>query len=119
MFDAWKTDSAEESRSPVKDITVIYSKAGEKADAVIKRIISSESRERIVVTSDRDIARHAWSYGSIPISSEEFIDILERPDTASGDFEFMQTQTHSARKKGSPKMLSRKEKAKKRVLAKL
>ena len=62
----------------IAGIKVIYSRLSDKADAVIKRIISSDRREWIVVSSDKDIASHAWSSGSIPISAGDFLIALEK-----------------------------------------
>src|SRR4030043_1963824 len=60
VFDGWKTGGAQENHSVIGGIKVIYSRMGEKADSVIKRIISSERRGGVVVTSDRDIEACAW-----------------------------------------------------------
>src|SRR5512135_465073 len=78
VFDGWKTGEAQESRSMTGGIKVVFSRVGEKADSVIKRIISSERREWIVVTSDRDIADHAWASGSVPVPSDDFLRVIER-----------------------------------------
>ena len=99
-------------------VRVIYSRLGDKADAVIKRIISSEKREWIVVTSDREIADHAWSTGSIPVSSDDFLNALSAKDL-SGIEEEDEEEYVQPRRKGSPRQLSKKEKAVKRALSKL
>ena len=61
VFDGWRTGQGQESRTVIGGVKVIYSRIGDKADSVIKRMISAERREWIVVTSDREIADHAWS----------------------------------------------------------
>jgi hypothetical protein len=120
VFDGWKTGGALENHSVIGGIRVIYSRLGEKADSVIRRIISSEKRGWVVVTSDRDIAVHAWTSGSVPISSEDFTNAIEKMNTEKSivyevdDEEYIQTS-----RKGSPRKLSKKEKAIKRVLSKL
>lgn len=120
VFDGWKTGGALENHSVIGGIKVIYSRLGEKADSVIRRIISSEKRGWVVVTSDRDIAAHAWTSGSVPISSEDFTNAIEKMNTEKSivyevdDEEYIQTS-----RKGSPRKLSKKEKAIKRVLSKL
>ena len=118
VFDGWKTGEAQESRSITGGVKVIFSRVGEKADSVIKRIISSERREWIVVTSDRDIADHAWASGSVPVPSDDFLRVIERnssPFIGEEDEEDFQ----EPRRKGNPRKLSRKEKALKRALSKL
>ena len=98
-------------------IRVVYSRIGENADSVIKRIIKAEHREWIVVTSDRDIVRAVWSSGSIPISSEDFLSVLEPTEQPYTDDEVTEYRTY--RRKGNPRTLSKKEKAIRRALRKL
>jgi len=120
VFDGWKSGSGEENRSVTDGVTVIYSKLGEKADAVIKRIVSSEKKQWIVISSDREIADHAWANGSVALSSDDFWNILERSQKATdGDFEPIDDEGYDLKKKGSPRRLSKKEKAKKRAMSKL
>ena len=73
-----ETGEAQEKQSVTGGIRIIYSRIGEKADSVIKRIISYDRCEWIVVTSDRDIANHAWASGSIPVAAGGFLKALER-----------------------------------------
>ena len=40
VFDGWKTGESHESRYVTGGVRVIYSRVGEKADSVIKRIIT-------------------------------------------------------------------------------
>ena len=100
---------------------MIYSRMGEKADSVIKRIISSERRGWIVVTSDRDIAARAWASGSVPISSEDFMNAIAKIQTEKENMyeeEYVEEYVQTSRK-GSPRMLSKKEKAIRNILHKL
>lgn len=87
---------------------------------MIKRIISSDRREWIVVTSDRDIASHAWSSGSIPISTGDFLMALEK-EVITSEFneEGYDEEYSELRRKGNPRKLSKKEKAIRRALSKL
>jgi predicted RNA-binding protein with PIN domain len=101
-------------------VTVIYSRIGEKADAVIKRVISSERSGWIVVTSDRDIADRAWSTGSVPISAADFVRIFEQHVLDyPAEEEYENNEYQEPRRKGSPRKLSKKEKAIRRALSKL
>jgi predicted RNA-binding protein with PIN domain len=119
VFDGWKTGEAQENQSVIGGIKVIYSRIGEKADSVIKRIISSDRREWIVVTSDRDIANYAWASGSIPVSVEDYLTAIENdvpsyPDEKEDNGKYTEPQ-----RKGNPRRLSKKQKAIRRVLSKL
>jgi hypothetical protein len=117
VFDGWKTGEAQERKSVVGGVNVVFSRIGDTADTAIKRMISSLRREWIVVSSDREIARHAWSCGSIPISSDEFLGILERnvPTVLDEDADDYLAEP----RKGNARQLSRKEKAVRRALQKL
>jgi hypothetical protein len=120
VFDGWKTGEGKEIQSVVGGIKVIYSRIGDTADAVIKRIISSVKREWIVVTSDREIADHAWASGSIPVSSEKFLKVFERKDPLSSDeVEYDDDEYDEPQRKGNPRKLSKKDNAIKRALSKL
>lgn len=110
----------QESQSIIGGIKVIYSRLGEKADFAIKRIVSSDRRQWIVVTSDRDIASHAWALGSVPISSEDFLKAIEKKQTEKEVFyEDDDEEYGRPTRKGNPKRLSKKEKAIKKILSKL
>ena len=120
VFDGWKTGGAQENHSVIGGIKVIYSRLGEKADSVIRRIISSDRRGWVVVTSDRDIAARAWAADAVPISSEDFTKAIERIyDRTSVEYEDNDEEYIKTDRKGSPRKPSKKEKAIKRVLSKL
>ena len=113
VFDGWKSGGGREVQAVTGGVRVIYSRLGEKADSVIKRIISRERKEWIVITSDRDIMSYAWSIGSVPIPSPEFQPLLEKGDLSlSGEYDLIEEDHDEARqRKGNPQMLSKKERA--------
>ncbi len=120
VFDGWKTGSHKEEYFAIGGINVIYSRLGEKADTIIKRIISREKREFIVISSDRDIMAYSWSCGSVPVSSNKFLSIIENAGKSlSGKYELLEGDDHVKHKKGNPRHPSKKEKALIRVLRKL
>ncbi len=101
-------------------IRVIYSRLGEKADSVIKRIISREKVLWIVVTSDRDIVAYAWSSGSVPISSEEFLKAINKSQFEDDvPYDKVEEDYLKTERKGNPRRLSKKERAIKQILNKL
>ncbi|MCU0598770.1 MAG: NYN domain-containing protein [Desulfobacterales bacterium] len=55
-----------------KGIKVKFSKHGESADAVIKRMASQEREKALIVSSDNDVVRVSASYGAAVISAGEF-----------------------------------------------
>lgn len=126
VFDGWKSGGGIETSSVSGGVRIIYSRLAEKADSVIKRIVSTERREWIVVSSDREIAAHAWSMDSIPVPSEEFLPFIgekesgERAGAGGSGFGEDEGDTEAADlRRGSPWKLSRKEKAIRKALDKL
>ena len=56
----------------MKGINIRFSKQGETADTVIKKIASSKKEKALIISSDKDIVDFASSQGSSTISSTEF-----------------------------------------------
>lgn len=129
VFDGYKSGSATETVSVRGGVKIIYSKLGEKADNVIKRITLKDRKEWIVVSNDRDIVNHAWSVNSIPIPSERFFELISiRAGKSAGhseetmdEFPYNDSEDdeHSHILKGNPRQPSKKEKAIRRALSKL
>ncbi len=119
VFDGWKSGSDREESFMSDGIRIIYSRLGEKADSVIKRLVHSEKRKWIVVSSDRAVSDHTWRHESVAISSDEFLNAIERNRKfIEGEYEPFE-EAGNLRKKGSARTLSKKEKEKKRALNKL
>ena len=119
VFDGWKTGEGRESSTVTGGIRVIYSRIGENADSVIKRLISADRRQWIVVTGDHDISRHAWSAGSVPVSPGDFLGAAERKESSDYYYEEYDQEDIYPPGKGNPRKRSKKEKAIMRALAKL
>lgn len=119
VFDGWKSGSSKEESFMIDGIKVIYSRLGEKADSVIKRLVHSEKRKWIVVSSDRAVSDHTWRHESVAVSSDEFMNAIEKNRKfVEGEYEPLEEERY-LHKKGSPRTLSKKEKEKKKVLSKL
>jgi len=84
VFDGWEGGSPQEERDLAGGVAIIYSRLGEKADEVIKRLVAAAGEEILVVTSDREIASFAARRGKAAVSSLEFAARLDR--IAAGDF---------------------------------
>jgi predicted RNA-binding protein with PIN domain len=61
-------------------VNVIYSRLGEKADDLIKRLAEKTGEELVVVTSDRSIADYVSRRGGSAVPSHVFSDLLEKMD---------------------------------------
>jgi len=78
VFDGIQNGWAEEGRDREGKINIIYSRHGERADDVIKRIAAQTSGEVIVVSSDREISSYATLLGKTPLPSLEFESIMNK-----------------------------------------
>ncbi len=54
VFDGWQEGKAAGHRERIRGIEVIFSRLGEKADEVLKRLAAEKRQGILVVTSDRD-----------------------------------------------------------------
>ncbi len=70
---AWPAEPGERNRG----IRVIFSREGEKADDVLKRLAAEKREGLLLVTSDREVALFAEKKGARVIDSSEFGERLE------------------------------------------
>jgi len=78
VFDGWKNGSADEGRDRAGKINIIYSRHGEKADDVIKRIAAHTAEDTLVVSSDREIVSYITRCGKTALPSLEFEVIMNK-----------------------------------------
>ncbi|MBI4654540.1 MAG: NYN domain-containing protein [Nitrospirae bacterium] len=72
VFDGWKSGQLNETKTRIGNVNIIFSRLGEKADILIKRILSEKQGQWIAVSSDREIADFANKKGFASITAEEF-----------------------------------------------
>jgi predicted RNA-binding protein with PIN domain len=119
VFDGWEGGSPTEERDLAGGVEIIYSRLGEKADEVIKRLLGKGSEEILVVTSDREIATFAARRGKTAIASPAFASLLDGiaagsiADTPAADTETeAEDDRHAAAKrKGPSRRLSKQKRA--------
>jgi uncharacterized protein len=77
VFDGWQAGTSAGRRERSRGIEILFSKAGEKADDILKHL-AAEKRDGIaIVTSDNDVAFYAAKKGAAVISATEFEDKME------------------------------------------
>ena len=76
VFDGGRAPGFGDQRDRRAGIDIRFSRQGELADAVIKRMCSRERGQVLVVTSDSDIVRYAEARGAATIASPAFEDKL-------------------------------------------
>lgn len=72
VFDGAAAETGQPHRDVVGGVRIRFSRPGETADSVIKRMVSRERQKALVVTSDREIVNHAHNQGAATIPSPEF-----------------------------------------------
>ena len=72
VFDGWRSGWEVEHEERVGGIGVIFSRRGERADAVIARLAREMGNACVVVTSDREVQNAARACGATAIYSGEF-----------------------------------------------
>ena len=112
VFDGWKSGSPEEERDRQGTIDIIYSRYGEKADDVIKRLAADIAEEAVVISSDREIASYVTRRGKTSLASPEFEMLMFKAAarSANGDFACDKEDdatNHQSSKKGPAKRLPR------------
>jgi hypothetical protein len=72
VFDGWLGGDLKESRDRRAGMTIVYSRRGERADEVIKRLLEKERSRAVVVSSDRELQEYAVKVSAAWISAPEF-----------------------------------------------
>jgi predicted RNA-binding protein with PIN domain len=118
VFDGWRSGSASETRLAQDGIAIVYSRLGEKADAVVIRLAREKNTGAVVVSSDREIRNAVERFGAVAIHAQEFSEILQELDIAGGASEFDDWQDGPA-DRGGANRLSKAERKRQDTLKKL
>lgn len=110
VFDGGQSDWIDEGRDKEGKINIIYSRFGERADDVIKRLAADAVGDIIVVSSDREISSYISQLGKTPLPSPEFETIMNRviyatPGTKPAAQRKSDTHERQSKKKGPSRRL--------------
>jgi predicted RNA-binding protein with PIN domain len=120
VFDGWRGGWSRQSEQKSGGIHIIFSRLGEKADEVIKRLAKEWGSGCVVVTSDREIRNRVEAHGAVSIHAGEFVARLSSPDREVSFEEPPEESGGKARdKKGNPRKLSKIERRRRERLKKL
>lgn len=114
VFDGWQGGWPAERREWRKGVEVLFSKSGERADEVIKRIIQERGSGVVVVTSDREIGTFANRRSVAVIPSEAFREKLSQIHVGEREAEESLRE-----RKGPGKRLSKRERRTRQALKNL
>jgi len=119
VFDGWQGGWSTEKKERTKGIEVIFSRLGERADEVIKRLVREKGAGVIIVTSDRDVSRYAERMSVTAIPSDRFREKMERPLTRADKEDGPEEMGEGLKRKGPSKKLSKRERRARMALKKL
>lgn len=120
VFDGWQGGWYTEKKEMKKGVEIIFSKLGEKADEVIKRLIREKGSGAIVITSDHDISRYAARMAVAVIPADQFVKKMEGAfNKIEDNSENLGEERAGQKRKGPSRRLSKKEKRKLAALKKL
>jgi len=124
VFDGSDDAPLFENRDREKGILIKFSRHGESADSVIKRMATREKQKALVVSSDREVADFSASQGAATISAVEFENKMEMaaymdlkgifPESGEDD-----GWVPTTKKKGPSKRLPKKKRLNRKRLKKL
>ena len=118
VFDGWRSGQAQETKEKREGVTVVYSRIGEKADAVVMRLARERGSGCVVVTSDREIRKAVERFGAVAIYSSEFNQILRGLDDAAGEDEADEVDEQRSQR-GNPNRIGKAERKRQERLKKL
>lgn len=110
VFDGGAAPPDAPERDRVEGIVVLYSRGGESADRLIRRLAEAEGAGVLVVSSDREVMRAAEAAGGAAIDSEAFearIALAAALEGAEGAEAGETERRLSTRKKGAGRRLPR------------
>ena len=120
VFDGWQRGDLKESRDRYQGLLIIYSRRGERADEVIKRLLHQEREGALVVTSDREIQMYADQVKAAWINAGQFeLSYLHGPAGAADYDPEADAATRGTYKKGPARRLSKRLRQRRQRLKKL
>ena len=123
VFDGHTAPAGMPRRERLKGIEMIYSRRGELADTVIKRLADQYGHNLLVVTSDSDIVHYVQSRGAATVDSAEFearlamaANMTAKSSNGSDEYHGWRPTT---KKKGPARRLSKRQRKMRRKISKL
>ena len=122
VFDGRDSPVFSPRRNRQKGISMRFSRRGESADDVIKRMAHKEREKALVVSSDREVADFSAARGAATIGAQEFettIEMAAHSDSPAGEGEDSRGWIPTTRKKGPSRKLSKKQRRNRMKIKKL
>jgi predicted RNA-binding protein with PIN domain len=120
VFDGWQTGGYQENRDVLRGMIVIFSRRGERADEVIKRLLTKEGQRAVLASSDRELQDWAKRCGAIWINAGQFEQsyLQEGPESLPAEEE-ASSPGRGSQKKGPAHRPSKRQRQRQQRLRKL
>lgn len=118
VFDGWQSGDRKETRDLYQGLEVVYSRRGERADEVIKRLLTKERQRALLVSSDRELQAQAARVGADWVEADFFERACLR-GTSGKSFEDEDELYSKSGKKGPARRKSKRERQRRKRLKKL
>ena len=122
VFDGTRGGRLRRSREVTSGVEVIFSRSGEQADDILKKMAREKGPGLTIVTSDREVVDSALRSGSVVLRSGEFLELLEEceyEEMKGGEIEGEEEFDGAAKKKGPSRRPPKGERKKRGRLKKL
>jgi predicted RNA-binding protein with PIN domain len=119
VFDGWQGGGPKETRDRQQGILIIFSRLGERADEVIKRLLARERQRAVVVSSDRELQDCARQVGAVWIEAPRFERQYLLAPGAAETGEEEEYLPASRQKKGPSRRLPKEQRRRRQRLKKL
>lgn len=119
VFDGWQGGDLKESRDQHQGILIIYSRLGERADEVIKRLLAREQGRAVAVSSDRELQECARRVGAAWINASQFETQYLLSGKAAAPQEENESEPPRRSKKGPARRLPKEQRRRQSRLKKL
>jgi predicted RNA-binding protein with PIN domain len=120
VFDGWQGGALQESRDQYQGVGVIFSRRGERADEVIKRLLAREGQGAVMVSSDRELQNFADRVGATWVAAPQFETQYLKNSASGQEEEHEETPgPRASAKKGPARRLKKSLRHKKDRLRKL
>jgi predicted RNA-binding protein with PIN domain len=118
VFDGWRGGLANQASLTQNGINIVYSRLGEKADAVVIRLAREKHSGAVVVSSDREIRNAVERFGAVAIHAQDFNEILQQLDLSGAPADYDELPEGPSNRSGANR-LSKAERKRQDKLRKL
>jgi predicted RNA-binding protein with PIN domain len=119
VFDGWQAGELKETRDLFQGVKVIFSRRGERADEVIKRLLAKERHRALIVSSDRELQQCADRVGAAWVGADHFETAYLRGNSEDLADDVDDHPKQGTKKKGPARRKSKRERQRQQRLKKL